>query len=135
MAYKKTIRMPKADLELVLKVLRSPVNQKRQGIGSLFMPGDKDEGGGYCCLGAMQCAKTGGKVEGGKGKGKSFHGAGLPSMDWLSKVGWTFKDSLGHETDNPYFPSLKMSAVQANDDHEKSFKEIADAIEKCAVGY
>lgn len=121
-----TIRMPKAKLEKWLATLRLPANQKLQGSGMLFNGEVKSEGGGYCCLGALQCAVTGGKVE----IEESY-----PSRQWLSKEGIMFWDQDGGRTNNPYFPRFETDAAEANDGLHKSFKQIAQAIESCAVGY
>ena len=122
-----TIRMPKEDLELVLRTLRSKSNEHKQGRGALY------NGAGYCCLGAMQCVKTGGFVEGHDSSGGDF--LEFPSNKWLKSVGWAFKDVDGKSTDNPYFPTLLCTASEANDEENYTFKQIAQAIESCAVGY
>lgn len=124
-----TIRMPKAKLKLWLDVLRLPANQKLQGTGALFNGGPdpyEDERAGYCCLGALQCAVTGGKVD--------IH-ADLPSKKWLKKEGITFLDSYGDPSNDPFFPRFGAEASIVNDGQGKSFKQIAQAIESCAVGY
>lgn len=124
MAKQITIRMPKADLEMVLAMLRNPVNAGKQGKHALF------DGNGYCCLGAMQCAKTGGKVEHKHGMYK-----GLPSYNWLATVGWEFTCNEGRRTADPWLPALHTRATFANDSKGYTFAQIADAIEDCAEGY
>lgn len=120
------IQMPKADLEMVLAMLRNPANADKQGSGALFT-----NGSGYCCLGAMQCAKTGGKVE------MSLSGLALylPTMEWLESVGWVFYNKEGYRTSSPFLPKFNECADFANDGLGKTFYEIADAIEACAEGY
>lgn len=127
------IQMPKADLEMVLAMLRNPANADKQGAGALFNTGSGRHGySGYCCLGAMQCAKTGGKVEYRMGDGRY---RGMPTLQWLNSVGWRFFSVLGGETTSPYLPAFTCGAVRANDALGKTFAEIADAIEACAEGY
>lgn len=125
-----TIRMPKAKLKLWLDVLRLPANQKLQGTGALFnsekQSNDWDDKPGYCCLGALQCAVTGGKVD---------LGRGTPSESWLKKEGIEFFDDDGDPTTDPYFPRYGGVASEVNDGQKKSFRQIAQAIESCAVGY
>lgn len=127
MAAKKiTIRMPKEKLKLWLAALRLPANQKLQGAGALFNKHpDISEKGGYCCLGVLQCVVSGGKVEAG----------GFPSDSWKDSEGIEFFDRGGWTADAPYFPSFRCTADVANDSRGKSFKQIANAIESCAVGY
>ena len=122
------IQMPKADLEMVLAMLRNPANAALQGKTALFMKDGPAKG--YCCLGAMQCAKTGGFVE---HTGIVFHL--LPGRDWLDSVGWTFFNKEGGRCSNPYLPLCATSAADANDNSGYSFSQIADAIEACAEGY
>lgn len=124
-----TIRMPKEKLKLWLATLRLPANQKMQGTGYLFNAVEDREDGlvkGYCCLGALQCAVTGGKVQ---------LDRGVPDRAWLYKEGIEFFDAHGDYTNDPYFPSCRNFASAVNDTQRKTFKQIADAIEKCAVGY
>lgn len=120
-----TIRMPKEDLELVLATLEADENQNKQGRNAMF------DGKGYCCLGAMQCAKTGGFVE------MASDGKFMlePSMEWLNSVGWQFLDADGEESADPYLPSLSHRATYANDYLRASFKQIAAAIRQCSEGY
>lgn len=122
-----TIRMPKADLELVLATLRAPENQDKQGNGSMW------NHTGYCCLGAMQCAKTGGKIQ--CVDGNIYCSKWAPALRWLKDVGWEFKSVEGNLGYDPYLPLLNCTAIEANDVHKYSFAEIADAIEDCAEGY
>ena len=118
------IQMPKADLELALATLRHPDNASRQGRHAMF------DGTGYCCLGAMQCAKTGGFVE---HTGVVFNF--LPGRDWLDSVGWAFFDKGGERCSDPYLPLSAASVSYTNDNYGYSFSQIADAIEACAEGY
>ncbi len=80
----------------------------------------------------MQCAKTGGFVEYNYNDGLP---AGLPTLEWLQSVGWTFRDRHGRRRESPYLPMLGDNASYANDVLHKTFTEIADAIEDCAEGY
>ena len=120
---RKTIRMPKATLDLWLHHLRS--GKVAQGAGALH------DGKGYCCLGVLQCAVTGGKVEQEPG---SDDPAYLPSFEWLKAEGIKFKDEGGRVEQFPWLPSIGLHAASAND-RGWSFGDIADAIEACAVGY
>lgn len=127
-AKKITIRMPKKKLKLWLAALRLPANQKLQGTGALYtrkLPKYTDGKTGYCCLGVLQCVVTGGKVAGGA----------FPKEQWLAEEGIEFFDQDGSSTNNPYFPRFRCDASDANDEKRKSFKQIAQAIESCAVGY
>lgn len=118
---RKTIRMPQATLDLWLHHLRS--GEVKQGTGRLF------DGNGYCCLGVLQCAVTGGRVE-----QENDEPADLPSFEWLRSEGIKFRDEGGRAEQFPYLPTLGLHATSAND-RGASFREIADAIEACAVGY
>lgn len=120
---RKTIFMPRADGEAVLAALRDPRNSKRQGDGYLFST-DK---GGYCCLGVAQCVKTGGFVE------ADSDGVflGYPTLKWLNSVGWRFNNKVGQANGNPYLPTLRMHASEANDTARYTFAKIADAMEAC----
>lgn len=120
---RKTIFMPKADWELVSAALRDPRN--KQGKNRMF------DGEGYCCLGVMKCAKTGGRVELDNADDPDSDFGGLPTMSWLQSVGWRFKNERGLSDDCPFLPSLGMLAIEASDDAGYSFAEIADAIESC----
>lgn len=126
---RKTIIMPAKDLKNVLAALRAPENASRQGEGALF------DGKGYCCLGLMQCVKTGGKVETDGYEDADNIFAALPSMGWLKKVGWSFKSEQGRKTSDPYLPTLKLGAAAANDSGDYKFTDIADAIEACTKTY
>lgn len=129
-----TIRMPKKILNKWLKALRS--GEYTQAKGTLHDP----ETGGFCCLGVLQHCVDGG-VE--YHKHKSFC---MPSRAWLEDAGIIFQDEVTANINNvpmedmvstclsPYLPSLQRMADTAND-NGKSFKKIADAIEKCAEGY
>lgn len=120
----KHIFLPKKDAKNILEILRS--GKIKQGKNALF------DGTGYCCLGAMQCYKTGGFVE---AFNLSLDGTfkGMPSSKWLKKVGWTFTDIHGYVANDPYLPTLHMTAATAND-KGYSFEEIADAMEN-AIQY
>jgi hypothetical protein len=124
----KTIFMPKADAELVLAVLRDPAN--KQGHGALFDKDANNGAGGYCCLGLMQCAKTGGRVEAEKWGHGNVSFRGFPTLDWLNSVGWRFEHGA-QATVDPYLPTLGCTASKANDQKGKTFAEIADAMEAC----
>lgn len=118
---RKTIRMPQATLDLWLHHLRS--GEVKQGTGSLF------DGDGYCCLGVLQCALTGGRLE-----QEYDEPAYLPSWNWLRSEGIKFLDENGLVEQFPYLPTLGLHATSAND-RGVPFREIADAIEASAVGY
>lgn len=124
-----TIRMPKDDLAVVLATLRMPENQGKQGRGALFSTE------GYCCLGAMQYAKSGGIEYSKDIYGNAAVSYGLPSGEWLQSVGWEFYSRYGGPTIAPYLPTLRLTADSANDSGEYTFAQIADAIEACAEGY
>lgn len=124
----KHIFIPKKDAHAILSILNS--GKVKQGKGALF------NGTGYCCLGVMQCYKSGGKVEVRRGTASRPMGRrsiGYPSHKWLKKVGWTFTGSSGEPNNNPYLPALKMRAASAND-RGISFKMIAAAMEN-AIQY
>lgn len=126
----KHIFMPEKDAKAILSILRS--GEVKQGKGALF------DGLGYCCLGVMQCYKSGGKVqvwdiEDAKKRGVGKSSKGFPSREWLGKVRWKFTDKFGHIHDDPFLPRFGYSASAAND-KGKSFKEIADAMEE-AIQY
>lgn len=114
----KTIFMRKADWQKWDTALRS--GEYKQGVGSLKM-----KNGTYCCLGVLEHCLTG-EVEI-DGNGDS-HGA--PSFKWLSTHNIEFHrdDSLRDVV--PYLPLFALPATTANDD-DKSFIEIADAIQDC----
>lgn len=120
----KFIRMPKADLEQWLKVLRAPENQDKQGTGRLF---GKNEPGidvdGYCCLGVAQWSRSG-RVE---------RNASFPSGKWLNHVGWTFADAEGYKTTNPWLLVDEASAL--NDSKKYPFRIIADLIQLVTETY
>lgn len=116
-----TIRMPKALLAKWLEALRS--GKYEQGKGRLHTGCRR-----YCCLGVLQHVKDG-KVELIDDIGIA---RALPSAEWLEKAEVHF--GAGRER-IPFLPRLKMNAASANDEGNKTFLEIADAIEECAEGF
>lgn len=85
--------------------------------------------GKHCCLGVLQ-AVLDGDVE------RSADGSALPlpSKQWLDAHGIVFLDDNGHKQCYPFLHEYQRSAVGVNDALEKSFVEIADAINN-AVEY
>lgn len=127
-----TIRMPKKILNKWLKALRS--GEYTQAKGQLHDP----ETGGFCCLGVLQHCVDGGVEYHGK---NSFS---MPSRAWLDDAGIIFQDEVTAKytpmedmvstCTSPYLPALRSMADEANDSG-KTFKQIADAIERNAEGY
>lgn len=117
-----TIKMPKELLDKWLEALRSGKYPQ----GRRFLK----KGGAYCCLGVLQMTVDG-KCE---RYPDDTHGyRALPSQEWLARNGVKFS-GWGDCGQIPFLPTLSCSATDANDVKEKSFAEIADAIEACAVG-
>lgn len=143
-----TIKMPQAYLTKWLNALRS--GEYKQCSGTLY----NEKQDAYCCLGVLQKVVSDKieKEDGFAGWDKALNCpiynpsvgyAGLPTREWLDANNITFKDSTGCNNNEPYLVPLDRSAALANDGeehpetgariHQHSFKEIADAIEKCAV--
>lgn len=122
MSRKITIRMPKRRLAKWLKALRS--GEYTQGTMALFNESDTS----YCCLGVLQHCLAGGVEYHHSGQPE-----GVPSIEWLSDWGISFKEWNGTISDVPYLPELHANAARAND-QLSSFAKIADAIEACAEG-
>jgi hypothetical protein len=118
----KTIRMKKEYLDKWLAALRS--GKYKQGKHQL-----KTDSGAFCCLGVLQ-QELDGEVESQDGKPLQ-----TPSSSWLKDKEITFHYSpLYSKTiggcQNPHLPTLDTTAAEANDRHNKTFLEIADAIEE-----
>ena len=85
------------------------------------------DGHGYCCLGVLQM------VVSGEIKRDEVQDTELPSDEWLQEHGIEFHGDFGKELD-PLLPEFGCSASLANDEG-RSFKAIADAIEKATITY
>lgn len=122
--YPVTIRAPKAILKKWDTFLTS--GEFRQTTeGTLF----DEKRGSFCCLGLLQYAVSGGKVE---HNGQEYEQ--MPSYEWLRANGITFHDSCGRNNNSPYLPTLGGSADEVNDRGSK-FETIARAIRVCSEGY
>jgi hypothetical protein len=123
MSNEKTIRMPKKLLKRWLKALRG--GTYTQATGTLYEP----ESCGFCCLGVLQHAVSGGYVE----TYENGDWQAFPSLGWRQKNGVEFYNDCGDDTCDPWIPSMEMTAADLNDGGH-TFAEIADAIEACAEG-
>lgn len=124
-----TIKMPKRYLKKWVEALTcGEFIQTRKGV--LF----DEKSGGFCCLGLLQYAIDGKKVEvdGDRDTGQEF--SSFPSMDWLIKKGITFKSKDTSILRDPYLPTLDVTAADANDNGRK-FSTIARAIMECTETY
>jgi hypothetical protein len=129
-----TIRMPKESLKKWLGALKSGEYKQAQHVLRVTHA-FTGEVMGYCCLGVLEHALVGDKMELGT----------LPSHEWLAEHNIEFRNAEGDSQEAgfvvsrkiscPFLPSLGTDAWRANDIHHKNFAEIADAIEKCAEGF
>lgn len=125
---RKTIRMPKKLLADWLKALRS--GKYRQGKGKL---GDVEKG--FCCLGLLEHVSS--------TEVKDNSELALPSSSWMKEAGveFTFVLKDGRRLKEHGAPALcvrqgvSACAASCNDDFEMTFPEIADLVEKRAIGY
>lgn len=133
-----TIRMPAAKLKLWLRALRLKKNANRQARGALYKRREgRKAPAGYCCLGVAQQVLSGG-IECGGSSTNVGNALSFPSKEWRDKEGVEFFGADGSVTNDPYLPMFGCTASVANDGDDScgyTFKEIADAIEDCAVGY
>ena len=127
--------MPKAYLKKWLTALRS--GEYVQGKGTLYHV--EDDQPKFCCLGVLQHCLTGG-VE--------FEDTGIPqgfpTMEWLKDYNIKFVDEedsdMYGEVVNIEQPHFKLSngnycsASDMNDNQGKSFKQIANILEKHIKG-
>lgn len=137
-----TIRMPAEKLKLWLRALRLKKNAKWQAKGFLYRLREDDVPAGYCCLGVAQQVISGGiecgvryDTEDNCEVGDLRSTLSFPSAHWLKEQGIEFFNDDGGYTHDPYLPLFGCSASEANDSRDKTFLEIADAIEDCAEGY
>jgi hypothetical protein len=132
---KKTIRMPKKKLDKWLRALRS--GQFKQGQGTLHDPDTHS----FCCLGVLQYCLSRGKVElDEEDFDRTFRV--LPSKDWANKHGLAELRRTASPKEKDFNPILDfgpndgvMDAATANDVENKTFPEIADALEQCVETY
>lgn len=121
-----TIEMPEAIRKAWLRDLRS--GEYEQGRRAMVTPS-----GFYCCLGVMVCSIEGRRIDCTE---MQKYSKGLPNKRYLEKHGIRFANKEGEEGSTyPYLPSIGKDAHVANDVHNYTFAEIADAIEACSVGY
>lgn len=115
----KTIFMPRPALDGWLKALRTNTlnGKKIKKINSTL----RDNIGGYCALGVLEHVVEPDWV------GSS----GLPTESFLRRHNIGFLAENGGHTPSAYLPSLGLTVSSANDTG-KSFKTIADAIERHA---
>jgi hypothetical protein len=124
MSNEKTIRMPKKLLKRWLKALRSGTYTQTKR--ALYRP----ETCGFCCLGVLQHAVSGGYVETYDHEETFKH---FPSMEWRAANDIKFFNRDGATSCDPWLPTKFMSAADMNDSG-LTFAEIADAIELHAEG-
>lgn len=123
----KTIRMKKADWQKWDTALRS--GEYDQAAEVLY-----DGDNGYCCLGVLQKCTVG---------YTEISSDEIPTLGWLYEQGIAFFGKDNDPTRNPFLPTLKRYAADANDEllrdeegeevrgsHKYSFVEIADAIKE-----
>lgn len=117
-----------------LEALRSgKYAQTHEALASYDDESGSDDPIGYCCLGVLVEV-----VDGPGGCAKHYQQYGgdeVPSPEWIKKHGISHTDPpLPSLNQNNSFGVVRTSCTDANDCQNKTFAEIADAIETDVIG-
>lgn len=116
---------------LWLGALRGEIPNPKTGKPFEQCKGALEEKGKYCCLGVVQVMLSGEVDKYGENGCSEI----LPDMGWFGEQGIELITTklVPPVTRDPWLTSLNTTCSGANDELEKSFAQIADAIEACSV--